>query len=136
MKKTNGYVLCQVRTQLFRYISGFKGSLICLQLLLCQLNLFPARMYSYSYYWTLKMEAICFSETSVATQQTTRRHIPEDDTLHKKFKFTHVIKKKKLPITAIKPIRRFLYCEEDRSIRGGGLDGWHPMGLKHCPQPS
>jgi hypothetical protein len=31
---------------------------------------------------TLKMEAICSSETSVASQQTTRRHIPEDDTLH------------------------------------------------------
>jgi hypothetical protein len=31
---------------------------------------------------TLKMEAICSSETSFATQQTTRRHIPEDDTLH------------------------------------------------------
>jgi hypothetical protein len=28
------------------------------------------------------MEAICSSETSVATQQITRRHIPEDDTLH------------------------------------------------------
>jgi hypothetical protein len=27
------------------------------------------------------MEAICSSETSVATQQTTRRHIPEEDTL-------------------------------------------------------
>jgi hypothetical protein len=31
---------------------------------------------------TLKMEAICSSETSVASQQTTRSHIPEDDTLH------------------------------------------------------
>jgi hypothetical protein len=31
---------------------------------------------------TLKMEAICSSETSVATQQTARRHIPEDDTVH------------------------------------------------------
>jgi hypothetical protein len=31
---------------------------------------------------TLNMEAICSSETSVETQQTTRRHIPEDDTLH------------------------------------------------------
>jgi hypothetical protein len=30
---------------------------------------------------TLKMEAICSSETSVETQRTTRRHIPEDDTL-------------------------------------------------------
>jgi hypothetical protein len=28
------------------------------------------------------MEAICSSETSVAYQQTTRRHIPGDDTLH------------------------------------------------------
>jgi hypothetical protein len=30
---------------------------------------------------TLKMEAICSSKTRVATQQTTWRHIPEDDTL-------------------------------------------------------
>jgi hypothetical protein len=28
------------------------------------------------------MEAICSSETSVDTQRTTQRHIPEDDTLH------------------------------------------------------
>jgi hypothetical protein len=27
------------------------------------------------------MEAICSSETPVETEQTTRRHIPEDDTL-------------------------------------------------------
>jgi hypothetical protein len=31
---------------------------------------------------TLKMEAICSSEMSVDIQRTTRRHIPEDDTLH------------------------------------------------------
>jgi hypothetical protein len=31
---------------------------------------------------TLKMEAICSFETSGETQRTTRRHIPEDDTLH------------------------------------------------------
>jgi hypothetical protein len=31
---------------------------------------------------TLKMEAICSSETSVETQRTIRRDIPEDDTLH------------------------------------------------------
>jgi hypothetical protein len=31
---------------------------------------------------TLKMEAIRSSETSVASQQTTRRYIPEDDTPH------------------------------------------------------
>jgi hypothetical protein len=31
---------------------------------------------------TLKMEAIYSSETSAATQETTRRHIPEDNTLH------------------------------------------------------
>jgi hypothetical protein len=28
------------------------------------------------------MEALCSSETSVATQRTTRSQIPEDDTLH------------------------------------------------------
>jgi hypothetical protein len=31
---------------------------------------------------TLKMEAICSSKTSVATQQTTWCQIPEDDTLY------------------------------------------------------
>jgi hypothetical protein len=30
-------------------------------------------------YSTLKMEAICSPETSVETQRTTWRHIPEDD---------------------------------------------------------
>jgi hypothetical protein len=32
---------------------------------------------------TLKMEAICSLETSVETQRTKRRHIPEDGILHK-----------------------------------------------------
>jgi hypothetical protein len=45
---------------------------------------------------TLKMEAIRSSETSVATQQTTRRHIPEDDTVH---------------IVIAPPPRRYLYCD-------------------------
>jgi hypothetical protein len=31
---------------------------------------------------TLKMEAICSSETSVDTERTTWRYIPEDGTLH------------------------------------------------------
>jgi hypothetical protein len=35
-----------------------------------------------NYSSTPKMEAIRSSETSGATQRTTRRHIPEDDTLH------------------------------------------------------
>jgi hypothetical protein len=35
-----------------------------------------------NYSLTLKMEAIRSSETSGATQRTTRRHTPEDDTLH------------------------------------------------------
>jgi hypothetical protein len=33
--------------------------------------------------WTRKMEAICSSKTPVETQRTTRRHIPEDDTIQK-----------------------------------------------------
>jgi hypothetical protein len=41
------------------------------------------------------MEAICSSETSVDTQRTTRRHIPEDDTLHNhrcgNLKFNHLL---------------------------------------------
>jgi hypothetical protein len=37
---------------------------------------------------TLKMEAISSSETSVATQQTTRHHIPEDDTLQLRLHFS------------------------------------------------
>jgi hypothetical protein len=35
-----------------------------------------------AYSSTLKMEARCFSETSVDFQRTTRRYIPEDRTLH------------------------------------------------------
>jgi hypothetical protein len=35
-----------------------------------------------AYSSTLKIEAICSSETSVDFQQTTRRYIPEDSTLH------------------------------------------------------
>jgi hypothetical protein len=32
--------------------------------------------------FTLKIEAICSSETSVETRRSTWRHIPEHDTLH------------------------------------------------------
>jgi hypothetical protein len=39
---------------------------------------------------TLKMEALWSSETSVATQQTTRLHIQEDDTLHNLTLLVHV----------------------------------------------
>jgi hypothetical protein len=35
-----------------------------------------------AYFSTMKMEAICSSETSVDFQRTTRRHTPEDSTLH------------------------------------------------------
>jgi hypothetical protein len=38
-----------------------------------------------------KMEAICSSETSVQTQRTTRRHIPEDDTLQVQLKCLCII---------------------------------------------
>jgi hypothetical protein len=41
---------------------------------------------------TLKMEAVCSSETSVATQQTTRRQIPEDDTLQPLMSLPYQIK--------------------------------------------
>jgi hypothetical protein len=35
-----------------------------------------------AYYSNLKMAAVCSSLTSVGLQRTTRRYIPEDDTLH------------------------------------------------------
>jgi hypothetical protein len=39
---------------------------------------------------TPKIEAKCSSETSVETQRTTRRHIPEDDTLHSLILLDHL----------------------------------------------
>jgi hypothetical protein len=44
--------------------------------------LFFTLVYCSAYSSTLKMEAICSSETSVHIQRTTRRYIPEDSTLH------------------------------------------------------
>jgi hypothetical protein len=38
-----------------------------------------------AYFSTLKTEVICFSETSVDFQRTTRRYIQEDDMLQKMF---------------------------------------------------
>jgi hypothetical protein len=60
-----------------------KCELIKIQLLSAYLLVFAEIISS-----TLKMEAICSPETSVTTQQTTRRHIPEDDTLHLTLMFT------------------------------------------------
>jgi hypothetical protein len=41
-----------------------------------------ARWFAETVSSTLKMGAVCSSETSVETQRTTRRQIPEDGTLH------------------------------------------------------
>jgi hypothetical protein len=49
------------------------------QIATCLLAGFAEPIYS-----TLKMEAICSSETSVETQRTTRLQIPEERTLHMK----------------------------------------------------
>jgi hypothetical protein len=43
-----------------------------------------------NYSSTLKMEGILSSETSGATQRTTRRHIPEDNTLLGKSRSWHI----------------------------------------------
>jgi hypothetical protein len=48
-----------------------------------KLGLSPAfTLVSYSASSTLKMEATCSSETSADFQRTTRRYIPQDNTLH------------------------------------------------------
>jgi hypothetical protein len=41
-----------------------------------------ARWFAETVSSTLKIETICSSQMAVETQRTTRRHIPEDDTLH------------------------------------------------------
>jgi hypothetical protein len=46
------------------------------------LHLLARRFLAALIFSTLKMNAICSSETSVDTQRTTRRYIPEDSTLH------------------------------------------------------
>jgi hypothetical protein len=51
--------------------------------------------------WTLKMEAICSTETSVEFQRATRRCIPEDRTLH-----NHCYENKRFP--AYYETRRFI----------------------------
>jgi hypothetical protein len=62
-------IVCWVTTEVSEeHIASISGT--CLLVGFC-----------WNYFSTLKMEAICSSETSVVTQQTTRRHIPEDDTL-------------------------------------------------------
>jgi hypothetical protein len=60
---------------IYKYTGFPAGSLFCLSP--AYLLVLPEIISS-----TLKMEAICSSERSVETQRTTRRHIPEDDTLH------------------------------------------------------
>jgi hypothetical protein len=62
----------------------------------------------------LKMEAICSFETSVATQQTIRRHIPEDDTLH-----NHCCKN-------FKSYTVFLCCLLYRDLENNGIQTIHP----------
>jgi hypothetical protein len=49
-----------------------EGSLL---VLLAACSILVSRL---AYYFTLKMEAICFPETSVELQRTARLHIPED----------------------------------------------------------
>jgi hypothetical protein len=47
---------------------------------LCTLSAFTM-VYCLAYSWTLKMEAICSSETSVGFQRTTQLYVPEDSAL-------------------------------------------------------
>jgi hypothetical protein len=47
---------------------------------------------SFSAYSNLKMEAMCFSETSIDFQRTTRRYIPEDSTLLQLYITTRYLK--------------------------------------------
>jgi hypothetical protein len=78
-----------------------------------------------AYSSTLKMEAICFSETSVDFQRTTWRYIQEDSTLHNQrcenlksyiFKISFVIPATLIVICIIMNIGCFLVLALDRAV--------------------
>jgi hypothetical protein len=75
---------------------------------------------------TLKMEAICSSETSVATQQTTRRHISEDDTLH-----NHHCQKTSNPTCSCLTIRIQPQCARGRRHTDSDLR-YTGIGMNAC----
>jgi hypothetical protein len=64
---TDSYPMFPIYTQVFPHVSILLATCLLAGLL--------------NYSSTLKMEAICSSETSGTTLRTTRRHIPEEDTL-------------------------------------------------------
>jgi hypothetical protein len=62
-------------------------------------------IYCSAYFSTMKMEAICSSETSIDTQWTTRRYIPEDGTLQNVIKLERIYLKVK--ITKIRGMNKY-----------------------------
>jgi hypothetical protein len=73
-----------------------------------------------AYFSTLKMEAICSSQTSVDFQQTTRRYIPEDGTLPTQITLMFVGSE---PLSAVAKNNRLL---------SSGV--WHPYRLVGVPR--
>jgi hypothetical protein len=94
-----------------------------------------------AYFLTLKVEAICSSETSSDFQQTTRHYIPEDGTLHscKIYQITkgtlwnrQIPKQCKIAIYKEYPISILAYCHAL-----GDYDGyWIDNRIYYSSQPS
>jgi hypothetical protein len=76
---------------------------------------------------TPKMEAICSSETSVETQRTARRHIPEDDTLELRLLPHSITCSRKVKNLEIIFGRIFLYNEHRKNIANKTLAGISDM---------
>jgi hypothetical protein len=64
------------------FLNPEDGSDMLLRNVGCRWHLLSRLFLAQLIFSTLNMKATCFSETSVDTQRTTRRYIPEDGTLH------------------------------------------------------
>jgi hypothetical protein len=84
---------------------------------------------SSAYFSTLKMEAICPSETSVDSQQTTRRYSPEDCTLYNILISLYSIEKVCYSKRRTRKTKKYLYGNTSLRLRLWSSVLWHRVLL-------